>query len=37
MFTMDESRVVAIPMEMKLHKRTPKKETFNPTLYYTMI
>ena len=34
---MDESRPVATPMAMKLHKRNPDKEACDLTIYQTMI
>jgi len=36
-FRMDESRPVATPMEMKLHKRKPDEEACDPTIYQSMI
>jgi hypothetical protein len=36
-FRMDESRPVATPMAMKLHKRTRDEETCDPTIYQSMI
>jgi len=36
-FWMDESRPVATPMAMKLHKRMPDEEACNPTVYQSMI
>jgi len=33
---MDESRPVAAPMAMKLHKRMPDEEACNPTVYQSM-
>ena len=36
-FRMDESRPVATPMAMKLHKRKPDKEACDPTIYQSMI
>jgi hypothetical protein len=32
-FRMDESRPVATPMAMKLHKRKPEEVACNPTIY----
>jgi hypothetical protein len=37
MFRMDESRPVATPMAMKLHKRKPDEEACDPTIYQSMI
>jgi len=37
MFRMDESRPVATPMAMKLHKRKPNQEACDPTIYQSMI
>jgi hypothetical protein len=37
MFRMDESRPVAIPMAMKLHKRMPDEEACDRTIYQSMI
>ena len=34
---MDESRPVATPMAMKLHKRKPDEEACDPTIYQSMI
>jgi len=36
-FRMDESRPVATPMAMKLHKRKPDEEPCDPTIYQSMI
>jgi len=36
-FTMDQSRPVATPMVMKLHKRKPDAEAWAPTIYQLMI
>ena len=36
-FRMDESRPVATPMAMKLHKRKPDEEACDPILYQSMI
>jgi len=36
-FRMDESRPVATPMAMKLHKRKPDEEACDPTIYQMMI
>jgi len=36
-FRMDESRPVATPMAMKLHRRKPEEESCNPTIYQSMI
>jgi len=36
-FRMDESRPVATPMAMKLHKKQPNKEVGNPSIYQLMI
>jgi len=36
-FRMDESRPVATPMTMKLHKREPDEEACDPTIYQSMI
>ena len=36
-FRMDESKPVATPLAMKLHKRKPDKEASNPTIYQSMI
>jgi hypothetical protein len=36
-FRMDESRPVATPMAMKLHKRKPEEEACDPTIYQSMI
>jgi hypothetical protein len=36
-FRMDESRPVATPMAMKLHKRKPDEEACDPTIYHSMI
>ena len=36
-FRMDQSRPVATPMEMKLHKRKPDEEVIDPTIYQSMI
>ena len=36
-FRMDESRPVATPMAMKLHKRKPDEEACDPTIYQSMI
>jgi hypothetical protein len=36
-FRMDESRPVAIPMAMKLHKRMPNEEACDRTIYQSMI
>jgi hypothetical protein len=36
-FRMDESRPVATPMAMKLHKRKPGEEACDPTIYQSMI
>ena len=36
-FRMDESRPVATPMAMKLHKRKPDEEACDPTMYQSMI
>jgi len=36
-FRMDESRPVATPMAMKLHKRKPDDEACDPTIYPSMI
>jgi len=36
-FRIDESRPVATPMWMKLHKRKPDKEACNPTIFQSMI
>jgi len=36
-FRMDESRPVATPMTMKLHKRKPDEEACDPTIYQSMI
>jgi len=37
MFSMEECRLVAAPMAMKLHKRKPNKEACHPTVYQSMI
>jgi len=37
MIRMDESRPVATPMAMKLHKRKPDEEACDPTIYRLMI
>jgi hypothetical protein len=34
---MDESRPIATPMAMKLHKRKPDEEACDPTLYQSII
>jgi hypothetical protein len=36
-FAMDESRPLATPMAMKLHKRKPYEEACDPTIYRLMI
>jgi hypothetical protein len=36
-FSLDESRPVAMPMAMKLHKRKPDKEACDPTVYHSII
>jgi hypothetical protein len=36
-FRMDESRSVATPLAMKLHKRQPDEDTSDPTIYQSMI
>jgi len=36
-FRMDESRPVAMPMAMKLHKRKPDEEACDQTIYQSMI
>ena len=36
-FRMAESRPVATPMAMNLHKRTPDEEACDPTIYQSMI
>jgi hypothetical protein len=36
-FTMDESRPVAMPMAMKLHKRKPNEEAWDATIYQSII
>jgi hypothetical protein len=36
-FRMDESRPVATPIAMKLHKRKPDEEACDPTIYQSMI
>jgi hypothetical protein len=36
-FRMAESRPVATPMAMKLHKRKPKEQACDPTIYQLMI
>jgi len=36
-FRMDESRPVATPMAMKLHKRKPDEEACDPSIYQSMI
>jgi hypothetical protein len=36
-FRMDESRPVATPIAMKLHKRKPNEEACDPTIYQSMI
>ena len=36
-FRMDESRPVATPMAMKLHKSKPDEEACNPTISQSMI
>ena len=36
-FRMDESIPVATPMAMKLHKRKPNEEAYDPTTYQSMI
>jgi len=36
-FRMDESRPVATPMAMKLHKTKPNEEACDPTIYQSMI
>jgi len=36
-FRLDESRPVATPMAMKLHKRKPNEEACDPTIYQLMI
>ena len=36
-FRMDESRPVATPMAMKLHKREPDEEACDPTIYQSKI
>jgi hypothetical protein len=36
-FRMDESRPVATPMAMKVHKRKPDEEACDPTIYQSMI
>jgi len=36
-FRMDESRLVATPMAMKLHNRKPDEEACDPTIYQSMI
>jgi len=36
-FRMDESGPVATPMAMKLHKRKPDEEAWDPTIYQSMI
>jgi hypothetical protein len=36
-FNIDESRQVAMPMAIKVHKRRPDKESSVPTIYQSMI
>ena len=36
-FRIDESRAVAMPMEMKLHTRKPNEEACNQSIYQSMI
>jgi hypothetical protein len=36
-FRMDECRPVATPMAIKLHKRKPNEEAWDPTIYQSMI
>jgi len=36
-FRMDDSRPVAMPMVLKLHKRTPDEEACDPSIYQSMI